>query len=145
MDDDLGVARRLEEAAAAHQLTPQLIRVGEIAVVADGEPAKLEIGKQRLHVAQRNLTRRRIADMANCSTAAQPFDHLLGTEIVTDETLSAMRVELLAVIGDDPGGFLTTMLQSVHPQRSERRGIGVAIDPEYAAFFVEMIGVQGHP
>jgi hypothetical protein len=36
-------------------------------------------------------------------------------------------------------------LERVHPERRERRGIGVTIDPEYAAFFVEMIGVQGHP
>jgi hypothetical protein len=56
-----------------------------------------------------------------------------------------MRVELLAVISDDPGSFLTAMLERVHPERRERRGIGVTIDPEYAAFFVEMIGVQGHP
>src|SRR5437763_8497913 len=119
MDDYLGVARRLEEAAAAHQLAAQLIRVGKIAVVADGEPAKLEIGKQRLHVAQRNLTRRRIADMANCSTAAQPFDHLLGTEIVADEALSAMRAELLAIIGDDPRSLLAAMLQRMHPERRE--------------------------
>ena len=113
--------------------------------MANGEPAELEIGKQRLHVAQRDLTRRRIANMANRSTAAQPFDHLLGAEIVADEALSAMRVELLAVISDDPGGFLTAMLQRMHPERRERCRIGVAIDPEYAAFFVEMIGVQGHP
>jgi hypothetical protein len=83
--------------------------------------------------------------MADRGAAAQAFNHLLGAEIVADETLSAMRVELLAVIGDDPGCFLTAMLERVHPERSERRRIGVAIDPEYAAFFVEMIGVQGHP
>src|SRR5271155_5491734 len=145
MDDDLGVARRLEEAAAPHQLAPQLIRVGQIAVVADGEPAELEIGKQRLHVAQRDLAGCRISDMADSGTAGQATDDLLGAEIVADETLSAMRVELLAVIGDDPGSLLTAMLERVHPERRERRSIGVAIDPEHAAFFVEMIDVQGHP
>jgi hypothetical protein len=35
------------------------------------------------------------------------------------------------------------MLERVHPERRERRRIGVAIDPEYAAFFMEMIGAQG--
>jgi hypothetical protein len=65
--------------------------------------------------------------------------------MVADEALSAMRVELLAVIGDDPGSLLPAMLERVHPERRERRGIGVAIDPEYSAFFVEMVGVQGHP
>src|SRR5580704_2524344 len=145
MNDHLSVARRLEQAAAAHQLAPELIGIRQIAVVADGEPAEFEIGKQRLHVAQRDLTGRSIAYMADCGAAAQAFNHLLGAEIVADETLSAMGVELLAVIGDDPGCFLTAMLERVHPERSERRRIGVAIDPEYAAFFVEMIAVQGHP
>ena len=139
MDDDLGVAGRLEQAAAAHQLPAQLIGVGQVAVVADGEPAELEIGEQRLHVAQRDLAGRRIADMADRGTAAQAPDHLLGAEIVADKAQSAMRVELLAVIGDDPGSLLAAMLQRVQTERRQRRGVGVAIDPEYAAFFVEMI------
>src|ERR1700686_5038838 len=80
--------------------------------------------------------------MADRGTAAQASDYLLGAEIVADEALSAMRVELLAVIGDDPGSLLTAMLERMHPERREGRRVGVAIDPEYAAFFVEMIGVQ---
>ena len=50
-----------------------------------------------------------------------------------------------AVIRNDPGSLLAAVLERVHPERRERGGIGVAIHPEYAAFFVEMIGVQGHP
>ncbi len=54
MDDDLGVARRLEQAAAADELPAQLVGVGQVAVVADGEAAELEIGEQRLTL--RNAT-----------------------------------------------------------------------------------------
>src|SRR5690349_20837476 len=113
--------------------------------MANRQPAEFEIGKQRLDIAQCHLAGGRITDMADRGTAAQPPDHLFGAEIVADEALSAMRVELLAVIGDDAGSLLTAMLERVHPEGRERRRIGVAIDPEYAAFFVEMIGVQGHP
>ena len=52
-----------------------------------------------------------------------------------------MRVELLAVIGDDARRFLAAMLQRVQAERGQRRRVGVAKDPEDAAFLVEMIRV----
>ena len=143
VDDDLGVAGRLEQAAAMHQPAAQLIGVGQIAVVADGEPAELEIGEQRLHVAQRHLAGRRIAHMADRGPPGQPRDHLFRAEIVADLAHAAMGAELLAVIGDDAGRLLSAMLQRVQAERRERRRLGVAIDPEHAAFLVQMIGVQG--
>src|SRR5712671_2673601 len=84
MDDDLGVAGRLEQAAATHQLPAQLIGVCQIAVVADREPAELEIGEKRLHVAQRDLAGCRIANMADRSVAGQSPDDFLGAEIIAD-------------------------------------------------------------
>ncbi len=110
MDDDLGVAGRLEEAAAPHQLAAQPIGVGQVAVVADRQPAELEIGEERLHVAQHDLAGRRIADMADRGIAAQASDHLLGAEIVADMAHPAMGAELLTIIGDDAGGLLSTVL-----------------------------------
>ena len=85
MDDDFGVAGRLEEAAAPHQLPAQLVGVGQIAVVADRQSAELEIGKKRLDVAQRHLAGGGVADMADRGVARQPVDHLLRAEIVADE------------------------------------------------------------
>src|SRR5262249_36907574 len=111
--------------------------------MADGKPAELEIGKQRLHVTQRDLTGRRIPYMADCSAAVQSPDHFLGAEIVADEALPAMRVELLTVIGHDTGGLLAAVLQCVHPERGHRRCIGVAVYPEHTAFVVKVIRVQG--
>ena len=69
VDDDLGVAGRLEDAAAPHQLPAQPVRVCQIAVVADRQPAELEIGEQRLDVAQRDLAGRRIPE---CPIAVAP-------------------------------------------------------------------------
>src|SRR5208282_6608128 len=54
-----------------------------------------------------------------------------------------MGVELLAVIGDDSRRLLSAMLQGMEPERGQRRRIGVAVNPEYAAFLVEMIVVPG--
>ena len=143
MNDDLGVAGRLEQAAATHELSAQLIGVCQIAVVADREPAELEIGEKRLYVAQRDLAGCRIANMADRGAAAQSPDDFLGAEIIADMTQSAVRVELPAIIGDDAGGLLAAMLQRMQAERGKRRRIGVAIHPEHAAFVMEMIGVQG--
>ena len=52
-----------------------------------------------------------------------------------------MRVELLAVIGDDAGRFLAAMLQRVQPERGQRRRVGMAEDAEDAAFVVKMVRV----
>jgi len=143
MDNNLGVAGRLEEAAAADELPTQLIGVGQIPVMANGEPAELEIGEQGLHVAQRDLARRSVADVSDRRIAAQASDHFLGAEIVADMAEPAMRVELLAIIGDDPGSLLPAVLQRVEAECRQCCRIGVAKDPEHAAFFMEVIRVQG--
>jgi hypothetical protein len=57
-----------------------------------------------------------------------------------------MRAELLAVIGDDAGRFLAAVLQGVQPERGQRRRVGMAVNPEHAAFLVEMVvSVAGRP
>ena len=65
VDDHLGVARRLEERAAALEPLAQRHRVGDVAVVPDREAALLEVGEERLHVAQDGLALGRIAHVAD--------------------------------------------------------------------------------
>src|SRR5258708_38674554 len=68
--------------------------------------------------------------------------------MAADETGTAMRAELPAAIGDDARGFLTAVLQGVQPERRQGRRVGMAINPENAAFVVEVvIGAAGrrHP
>ena len=62
VDDDLGIAGRLEDAAAAHELPAKPVRVGQIAVMADRQSAKGEIGEERLDVAQLDLAGRRVPE-----------------------------------------------------------------------------------
>ena len=122
MDDDLGVGGRLEQPAAADQLATQLMALVRLPLWAEREAAELEIGEQRLDVAQDRLAGGRIAHMADRRMAlAARLDHLLGAEIVADLAQAAMGVELLAVEGDDAGGLLAAMLQGVQAERRLRR------------------------
>src|SRR5262249_17847917 len=51
-------------------------------------------------------------------------------------------MEPLAVEGDDAGGFLTAMLESVQTKRSNRCGIGMTENAEYAAFLAQAVAVK---
>ena len=62
---DLGVGGRLADRAAANELAPQRQAVGQIAVMGDREAAGLELGEQRLDVAQDGLAGRRVAHVAD--------------------------------------------------------------------------------
>ena len=102
-------------------------------------PPKVEIGEQRLDVAQRHLAGRRVADMTDRGPAGQTRDDILRAEIVADQTRAAMRAELVAVIGDDAGRLLAAVLQRVQPERGQRRRVLVPVYPENTAFLVETI------
>ena len=142
MDNDLGVARRLEQAAAMHEPAPQLVGIGQVAVVADGEPAELEIGEQRLYVAHRHLAGRRIAHMADRGPPRKTADHLFRAEIVADLAHAAMGAELLAVISDDARRLLPAMLQRVQAECRECCCFGMTVDAEDAALLVQVVCIQ---
>src|SRR5579883_2483648 len=77
--------------------------------------------------------------MTDRGAARQAVDDFLRAEIVADETRTAMRAELLAVIGDDAGRFLSAVLQRMQPERRQGARVGVSPNPEDAAFLVETI------
>ena len=77
MDEHLGVGGRLEQAAAADQGAAQHVRVGEVAVMRHREAAELEIGIQRLHVAQDRVAGGGIAVMPDRGACRQAVDHAL--------------------------------------------------------------------
>ena len=70
--------------------------------MGNGKPARFEIGKQRLDVAEHRLAGRRIAVVANRGVALEAFDDLAVSEIVADQSKGTVIVKLLAVVGNDP-------------------------------------------
>jgi hypothetical protein len=134
MQDDFGVGGGLHHGAVAHQFAAQRQAVGEIAVVADREPAGIELGEQRLHVAQNGRSGSGVAHMADGGVAGKALDHLAAGKGVADETEPAFTVKSGSVEGDDAGGLLAAMLQGVQPERGDGGGFGMAEDAEHAAF-----------
>ena len=134
MQDHFGVGGGLHHGAVAHQFAAQRQPVGEIAVMADRKAAGIELGEQRLHVAQDGGAGGGIADMADGGVAGQALDHLAAGEGVADQAEPAFAVKAAAVEGDDAGGFLAAMLQGVQSERGDGGGFGVAEDAEHAAF-----------
>ena len=79
--------------------------------MSDGETARRELGKQRLHVAQDRRAGRRIAHMANRNGAWQTLDGRGAGKMIADETEALFRVKPLAVVGNDARRLLAAVLQ----------------------------------
>ena len=71
---DFRIAGRLADRAAANELPAQRQSVGQIAVMCDREAAGLELGEQRLDIAQYGVAGRRIAHMADRPSSRQAVD-----------------------------------------------------------------------
>ena len=121
MQDDLGIGGRLADGAGGDELSAQGQGVREVAVVGDREAAGVDIGKQRLHVAQDGIAAGRIAIVADRDVALQALDDAGAAEVVADEAHAALGVELPAVVGDDAAGFLSAMLEGVQAERGRWR------------------------
>ena len=74
----------------------------------------------------------------------QPFDRRGAREVIADQAEPPLRVEPLAVEGDDARRLLTAMLQGVQPERGDRGGLGMAEDAEDAAFLAQPVGVESN-
>jgi len=142
MDDDLGVPRGLEDRAAPVERPAELHRVRQIAVVGDREPARGELGEQRLDVAQRGLACGRIADMADGGPAGEPANDVVAVEISGDMAHRPVGVEMLAVEAGDPGRFLAAVLERVEAERDKARGIVGAPDAEHAALLAQLVVIE---
>jgi hypothetical protein len=72
--------------------------------------------------------------MADREVAGEALDHLAAGEGVADQAEPLLRVKPRAVEGDDAGGLLAAVLQSVQPERGDGGGFRVAENAEHAAF-----------
>ncbi len=121
------------------EVAPERQGVGQVAVVGQREAAGVEIGEQRLHVAQDGVAGGGVAHVAERDVALEAADHVGLVEVVADETEPALGMEVLAVVGDDAGGLLAAVLQGVQAERGQGRGGVVAEDAEHAALFAQAI------
>ena len=51
----------------------------------------------------------------------------------------ALGDEMAFVEGDDAGRFLAAMLERMQPQHRQGPGIGMAVNAEHAAFFMQRV------
>jgi hypothetical protein len=142
MQDHLGIGGGLHHGAAPHELAAQGQAVGQVAVVADREPAGIELGEQRLHVAQNGLAGGGVADMADSGIAGEAFDHLAAGKGVADEAQAPLGMKPASVEGNDSRGLLAAVLKGVQPQRRDGGGLGVAENAEHAAFLAQRIAFK---
>ena len=110
--------------------------------MGDREAAGLELGEERLHVAQDRLAGGRVADVADRGLALQALDRGEVRERVADEAHAALGVEHPAVERHDAGRLLAAMLQGVEAERHDRGGIRMAVDAEDAAFLAQGVAVE---
>ena len=143
VNEHFAIGGGLEQAAPPHQRPAQNGRIGQIAVMRHRQPAKGEIGIQRLHIAQHHIARGGIPVMADGSMALQPVHHPLILKILPHQPDAAMRVEALAIMGDDAGRCLAAMLQRMQPERGQRPGIGMVPNPEHAALIMRPVEIPG--
>ena len=108
----------------------------------DREAAGVELGEQRLHVAQDRFAGGGIAHVADRRRARQALDRRGAGEMVADQAQATLGMESRAVEGDDARRLLAAMLQRVQPQRGDRGGVGVPENPEDAAFLVQPVVVE---
>jgi len=112
--------------------------VGEIAVVADGDFALVAIDHDGLGVQDGFIAGGGVAGVADGAVAGE-FCEDAGDEDFLDFAHGAVDVEVVAIAGDDAGGFLAAMLQCVETEVGEVGGFGMAEDTEDTTLVVEMI------
>ena len=139
MKDHLGVSGRLADGAFLDERIAERESVGEIAVMAEGKAARIEIDEERLHVAQHGIAAGRVANVAHRHVAFQPLDHRARGEMVADQADTAFGMKVVPVEADDAGGFLAAMLERMQTERGQGRGIGMIEDAEDAALLVQPV------
>src|SRR5665648_116228 len=142
MKDHFGIGGRLADGTLLDEGLAHGECVGEVAIVAEGEPARFEIDEQRLNVAHDRIAAGGVADVADGHVALQAVDYGAGGKVVADKPEAALGVKVFAIEGDDAGGFLAPMLERVQAERSQGGGVGMVEDPENAALLVQPVFLE---
>ena len=107
--------------------------------MGEGQIAKRKVDRQRLHVFEIVPAGRGIAIVSDGHRTGQSFERVIIIDI-RDKPLALIDMKVLAVAGDDAGGFLSAMLQRIQAKIGQVSGFLVAIDAEDGTFVMEFIG-----
>ncbi len=132
----LGIRRGGEDGALLHQLALDLRRVGQVAVVGDGEGAAASVGDARLGVGEHRAAGGGIPGVAHRHVTRQPAQDRL-VEVLGDQPHAAMRPgHPVAIHRDDAGALLAPVLQGVEAEIGETGRVGNAGHADDAAHAV---------
>ena len=106
--------------------------------MGDGDEALGGVDADGLGVEQRRVAGGGVARVADGHVAGELGEHVVGEDF-RDQAHALDVGEVLAVGGGDAGRFLAAMLQGVEAEIGLARGVGMAVDGDYAAFFVELV------
>jgi hypothetical protein len=120
------------------ELAAPLGGVGEVAVVAEGDFALVAVDHDGLSVEESFVTSGGVPRVAD-GEAAGKLGEYARLENFFDFAHRAMDVQLFAVAGDDAGGFLAAMLESVETEIGEVGSFGMAENAEDTTLVVEMV------
>mmetsp|Transcript_519 Transcript_519/g.1439 ORF Transcript_519/g.1439 Transcript_519/m.1439 type:complete len:287 (-) Transcript_519:23-883(-) len=143
MDDAFAVGRALEDGPAFDQLAAQGVCICDVPIMGNGRTAHGKFAKEGLNIADRGLALqacRGIAHMADGQLAGQRFHNGLRREVVAHITKAPGGVKaVIGVVGHNPPGLLSAMLQGVQAEGHEIGSIIGAKDAKDPAFLFEFI------
>ena len=142
--DDLRVGGAAELDPAPLQLAPELDRVGQVAVVGEGDLAAV-VAPDRLRVLPGAAAGGRVADVADRHVALERLQLLL-VEDLGDQARVAHRRDVAALAGGDPGRLLAAVLQRVEAEVGEAGDVVAGcVYAEDATLVVRSIAVDSEP
>ena len=128
----------LEVSAVALQPRAHVAQVDQVAVVGDGDQALGRVHADGLGIEQRRVAGGGVARVADGHVAGQLGQHVVGKDL-RDQAHALDVGQMLAVGGGDAGRLLPAMLQRVEAEIGLARGVGMAVDGDDAALFVELV------
>ena len=140
LDDDLGVGRGLKVCAVALEFRANRPEVHQVAIVRNRDQALGRLHANGLRIQQRRVAGCRVARVSDRHVAGKLVQHFVGEDLRNQA--HALDVgEMLSVGGGDARRFLSAMLQRIQAEVGLPGGVGMSVDGDDAALFVQLVGV----
>src|SRR5262249_48943529 len=112
------------------------------AMVADGNTSGVELGEQRLDVAQHGPASSGITHVADRYAAGQVIDDLAAGKCIADEAEPALRMKTAPVKADNASSLLAAMLERMQPECRGGGGNRVAVGPAHPPLLTQPIAID---